>query len=246
MEGELEWGTATRQANADTRRDASGMRSVLTNAARDRYGLVLTLLLGNYLLGASSAGGSSFSVVRSVLFLSTLLLAMYTSRIERKTASLVGAILLAGTSISVALVLSQPRAIGPGLLHAWSAMILLIVVVIILARVLTHRVVTVQTILGALSAYVILGLMFAALYAAMSRLGVQPFFADGRQTTQATLQYFSFTTLTTLGYGDFTAATQAGRAIAVLEALIGQVFLVTLVARLVSAFHPPARPSTPE
>jgi voltage-gated potassium channel Kch len=51
-----------------------------------------------------------------------------------------------------------------------------------------------------------------------------------------TLQYFSFTTLTTLGYGDFTAAGSLGRALAVLEALAGQVFLATLVARLVSAY----------
>jgi hypothetical protein len=50
------------------------------------------------------------------------------------------------------------------------------------------------------------------------------------------VQYFSFTTLTTLGYGDFTVARDAGRAVAVLEALLGQIFLVTLVARLVSNF----------
>jgi hypothetical protein len=54
-----------------------------------------------------------------------------------------------------------------------------------------------------------------------------------------TFQYFSFTTLTTLGYGDFTAAGNGGRSIAVMEALTGQVFLATLVARLVSAYRSP-------
>jgi hypothetical protein len=52
-----------------------------------------------------------------------------------------------------------------------------------------------------------------------------------------TFQYFSFTTLTTLGYGDFTAAGDGGRAVAVLEAIIGQMFLATLVARLVAGFR---------
>jgi hypothetical protein len=63
-----------------------------------------------------------------------------------------------------------------------------------------------------------------------------PFFAGGQPVNSQTLQYFSFTTLTTLGYGDFTAAGSLGRALAVLEALAGQVFLATLVARLVSAY----------
>ena len=62
------------------------------------------------------------------------------------------------------------------------------------------------------------------------------FFANGQPANTQTLQYFSFTTLTTLGYGDFTAAGSLGRAVAVLEALTGQVFLATLVARLVSAY----------
>ena len=52
-----------------------------------------------------------------------------------------------------------------------------------------------------------------------------------------TFQYFSFTTLTTLGYGDFTAAQDSGRAVAVLEAMVGQMFLATLVARLVAGFR---------
>ena len=63
-----------------------------------------------------------------------------------------------------------------------------------------------------------------------------PFFTDGQPVNAQTLQYFSFTTLTTLGYGDFTAAGSLGRALAVLEAMAGQIFLATLVARLVSAY----------
>jgi Ion channel len=98
--------------------------------------------------------------------------------------------------------------------------------------------VSLQSIYGALSAYMIVGLMFAAFYGAMSRLGTGPFFANGSPESTQTFQYFSFTTLTTLGYGDFTAVSNAGRAVAVIEAMVGQIFLATLVARLVSAFRP--------
>jgi hypothetical protein len=100
----------------------------------------------------------------------------------------------------------------------------------------------VQSIYGALSGYLLIGLMFAAWFGAIGDLAAGPFFADRQPSNTETLQYFSFTTLTTLGYGDFTAVGSVGRAVAVIEALTGQVFLATLVARLVAATRrrPPA------
>jgi hypothetical protein len=119
---------------------------------------------------------------------------------------------------------------------------LLVTVILIVRRILANPTVTIQSIYGALSAYIIIGLMFAAFYSAIYHLSAVPFFADTQPNNVQTFQYFSFTTLTTLGYGDFTAADNSGRAIAVMEALTGQVFLATLVARLVSAFRVPAEP----
>ena len=84
--------------------------------------------------------------------------------------------------------------------------------------------------------------MFAAFYAAIQNLGPGDFFAHQQPANTQTFQYFSFTTLTTLGYGDFTAVGNGGRALAVIEALTGQVFLATLVASLVASYRtPPAR-----
>ena len=84
-----------------------------------------------------------------------------------------------------------------------------------------------------------IGLIFSALYLAMWKFtGTNhSFFANGETTNTKLFQYFSFTTLTTLGYGDFTAAGDGGRAVAVLEAMVGQMFLATLVARLVAGFR---------
>jgi hypothetical protein len=116
---------------------------------------------------------------------------------------------------------------------------LLFAVILILRDVLTGTAVTLQSIFGALSAYLIAGLMFAASYAAMSKFSGGSFFAGGQPGTTATFQYFSFTTLTTVGYGDFTAAAAGGRAVAVMEAILGQVYLAVLVGWLVSAFRAP-------
>jgi hypothetical protein len=99
-----------------------------------------------------------------------------------------------------------------------------------------------------LSAYIIIGLMFASGFAAVDYLTTTDFFVNNEPANTQTFQYFSFTTLTTLGYGDFTAAESGGRSIAVLEALTGQVFLATLVARLVAAYRtqdPPEQPELP-
>jgi len=115
--------------------------------------------------------------------------------------------------------------------------VLLAAAVLIVRRVLTFGTVTLQSIYGALSAYLVVGLMFAAIFAAIYHLSGDQFFVAGEKASTQHFQYFSFTTLTTLGYGDFTARYSSGQAVAVLEALTGQVFLATLVARLVAAFR---------
>lgn len=127
----------------------------------------------------------------------------------------------------------------------WTSILLLLTITLIVHHILTSPVVTVQSIYAALSAYLMIGLMFAAFYAAAYYFKHMMFFAPGQlhgAATPATFQYFSFTTLTTLGYGDFTAGYSADRAIATIEAVIGQIFLVTLVAKLVATYQAESRP----
>jgi hypothetical protein len=129
---------------------------------------------------------------------------------------------------------------GHGISGLWTAFLLLVTVTLLVRRILAMPTVTIQSILGAISAYLIIGLMFAALYAAINDLQGS-FFAGGQPANPSTFQYFSFTTLTTLGYGDFTPVANGARAVAMIEAMSGQIFLATLVARLVSAFRPGTR-----
>ena len=148
------------------------------------------------------------------------------------------AVTLIGTAAAIAAALTNTRG-GDGLADIWKGLILLVTAALIVRRVLARPAITVQSIYGALSAYLIIGLMYAAFYAAIQHLGSGDFFANHQPADTQTLQYFSFTTLTTLGYGDFTAAGNGGRALAAVEALTGQVFLATLVARLVAGFRAP-------
>ena len=104
------------------------------------------------------------------------------------------------------------------------------------------RVVDIHTVIGAICIYVLLGMMFAFVYAAIDAMSSDPFFVQTAHATAPDFLYFSFITQTTVGYGDFTASGDLGRALAVLEALSGQLYLVTIIAVLVSRLSARARP----
>ena len=92
----------------------------------------------------------------------------------------------------------------------------------------------VQTVTGAICVYVLIGILFVFLYGVLAVLGSGNFFAQGTDGTRSLRLYFSFVTLATLGYGDYTAAGELGRTLAIVEALFGQLYLVTVIAVLVS------------
>jgi voltage-gated potassium channel len=91
-----------------------------------------------------------------------------------------------------------------------------------------------RSVAGAICVYMLFGILFMFLYGALATLGHTPFFAQGTDGTRSIRFYFSFVTLATLGYGDYTPAGNLAHALAVLEALIGQLYLVTVVAVVVT------------
>ena len=98
----------------------------------------------------------------------------------------------------------------------------------------TERVDT-NVIAGALCGYVFLGFAWGFTYTLIEQLAPGSFSTpDALSVPGAPLFYFSFTTLTTLGYGDIAPVSGTARALAITEALTGQIFLVVIVARLVA------------
>jgi hypothetical protein len=217
-----------------------------------RFGLLLLILISTYLLSAFTTG-VWVNVAQIVLFLAIAALATRGGRLGHRTARLAILFAICGTALAVTLAITHPADAGAGAANLWAALVLLGAVILIMGRVLAQREVTLQSIFGAVSAYMVIGLMFAAIYNAANKFDGGTFFANGATGNAKTFQYFSFTTLTTLGYGDYTASDSGGQAVAVMEALLGQVFLATLVARLVSAFRaggggvyrPPPPPGSP-
>ncbi len=205
---------------------------------RRRYGQLLILLILTYLLSAF-INARWVGFIQVVLFVGVAIITLRGSNLSKRRTQIIIGIGLAVSVVAAWLALSHISEVGDGIANVWTGLVLWLSVVIIVRHIMTTGTVTLQSIYGAVSAYLILGLMFAAFYSAMFHFGGDHFFAHNHPGTTQTFQYFSFTTLTTLGYGDFTAAGSNGQAVAVIEALAGQVFLTTLVARLVASFRAP-------
>ncbi len=108
----------------------------------------------------------------------------------------------------------------------------------VLRRVIANAGADSRTILGAISVYTVFGLLFTFLYAFIARVQSGPFFEGHPGSGDSDFIFFSYTTLTTTGFGDLVPGGQPGRMLAGLEMMIGQIFLVTLVAGLVSLWRP--------
>ena len=201
----------------------------------DHFGLVLALLVLSYLVSALG-GSSTLRLLEASFVVVALWLALHASatgpRVRLGAAAMLLAALIAVVIITQFVADNTARGIG----ELWFVLVFLLTLVAVLRRVLIHQEVTLETICGALAAYLLLGMMFSSVYGAMADLGNQQLFVQVAEPSIPLRQYFSFATLTTLGYGDVTAATDIGRAVAILEAICGQIFLVTLIARLVANF----------
>jgi Ion channel len=105
-----------------------------------------------------------------------------------------------------------------------------------LLRLLRTLGVTASAVAGSLAIYLSTGLVFAWIVGFIAKVGSAPYFAQHTSGTQGEKVYYSFTTLTTTGFGDLTPATAAGHALAVIEMLAGQLYLVTIIGLLIGNF----------
>jgi hypothetical protein len=199
-----------------------------------RFGFVLVLLLATYVVMATGPSDPVTRVVTVLLQWFTLMAALLASRSGRRLfriAALVGLVALVSAIASVVINDSHDPS---GIFFLLNVLFVGAAPVAIAASLYKRGVVDIHTVMGAVCIYVQLAMMFSFAYAAIDAIDPSPFFAQTSHATVPDFLYFSFITQTTVGYGDFTAAGDLGRALASLEALIGQLYLVTVIAVLVS------------
>jgi len=199
------------------------------------FGLVLLLVVVLYVLGSLVSYSNWGGFVQAVTTGACAVVALISARAGHRLVRWAGAFAIAGAALAAADALG-----GGSTLAGASALIsvglLAVAAAEVLGTVLTESEVGFRTILGAISVYVILGILFTYVYVAVDRLQTGAFF--GQPTQTGDFLFFSITTLTTTGYGNLVPAAQPGRMLSGLEMLIGQIFLVTLIAGLVSLWRP--------
>jgi voltage-gated potassium channel len=199
-----------------------------------QYGYVLLLLFMTFIVMAAGPPDAWTRVVTVFLQGLTLLAALLASRVSRRLFRIAAIIALFSLLASLGSVVASGSKTPTSGFFILNILLVATVPFVIARSLWKRRVIDVRTVLGAVCIYVLLGMMFAFLYAAIDGLSSGPFFVQTSSPTVPDFLYFSYITQTTVGYGDFTAAGDLGRALAVLEALTGQLYLVTIIAVLVS------------
>jgi Ion channel len=208
--------------------------------ASHSYGIVLAFIAATFVFMATAPSSDWADAVLVLLQTTTLVATLWTAGVARtdSTPSLALIALAALAALGVVVFGGTVFAATAGIL---SGALTLATIAGIALGVADQREANAQAVLGAICVYVLLGVMFTYFYGVAARLGSGHFFAQGTDGTRPIRLYFSFVTLATLGYGDYTPTGNLGRMLAVFEAVLGQLYLVTVIAVIVSRMRPRAR-----
>ena len=198
-------------------------------------GLVVASFVFMSVAPDSTWGGSILVFLQSI----TLVTALWTSGVARADSTLSLSLVAVSSLAALALLVFGGKGLE-GIVGLLSGLLAVATIGTIAMGVVDQGEANVRAVTGAICVYVLIGIVFVFLYGALAELGSGDFFAQGTDGTRSLRLYFSFVTLATLGYGDYTAAGQFGRTLAIVEALFGQLYLVTVIAVLVSRMRRPA------
>jgi hypothetical protein len=206
----------------------------------DAFGLLLLLVLVTYVLTSLLGERGWDAVVLCLATSATSIVALTSSQAPARLVRV--AVWTSVLTVLLAVVAAASGAyVWLNVSSAIQVLLLAVAMSSVLRRVIANAGADSRTILGAISVYTVLGLLFTFLFAFVARVQPDAFFEGHRAPGGSDFIFFSYTTLTTTGYGDLVPAGQPGRMLAGLEMLTGQIFLVTLVAGLVSLWRPGER-----
>ena len=206
----------------------------------DSYGFVLLLVMVTYIVSVSITQTWAGSIVLTVQ-VATVWFTLRTSQARpavRRVADIV--LCLAAATVVVSLFAHQSDVQRGGVFVVCS-LLYLIAPFSIVRHLMLRRDIDIETLLGAVTAYLLIGMFFAFAYKAAGVFGSVPFFGTAGHGSLSQDLFFSFVTMTTVGYGNLVPAANPGQTLAVLEALIGQLFLVVAVGKVISAYQPRRR-----
>ena len=199
------------------------------------YGVVLGLVTASLFFALISPDKVWSRLVLTALFGVTLIVVVRTADARKITRRIVtgGVCLSLVAAIAAVIVGGDFSSAGINVIGA----LLVLLAPLTLARGIYLQIrqdgaITLRSVLGVVAVYLLIGMFFGAVIAAAQVID-EPYFNQGNDVPFEQILYFSFITLTTVGYGDFTPAQEFGRMVSVTEALLGQLYLVTVVGLIV-------------
>ena len=226
--------TATPDAPQAARR-----RPLLAESPRfaDSFGLVLLLLVVSFFVIAAAGDGNPGRIASMIIFAATTWLALRAAQVKRRILRIALALIPLATLVAIILVLVGNDETATIVSKILTILLVVVAPVAILKRLVEHPVISLNTFYAAVCVYLLIGMFFATTYGLIALFAGEQFFVQltvaPKDTPAIDYLYFSFVTITTTGYGDFTAASGVGRMTAVLEAIFGQLYLITVVALVV-------------
>jgi len=199
-----------------------------------RCGRLLVLIIGVYVVIIAFGETSIAGLVRVVLLALTVLAAVRLRGAGGAWTSLLAAGVVVALGAAVIATRHGSDRLSVCLIAAAVLLLVVTSMLVLLLRLWRRPIADTQTVAGALTVYLLLALLFATLHQLLAALLGQPYL-DGvpRIVDSARYLYFSVITLATVGYGDITPACGAARAVAMVEALVGQLYLVAVVGAVV-------------
>jgi hypothetical protein len=199
----------------------------------DAFGFVLLAIIVTLFMMGLFNDSRLAGLVDTILFLGIFFLALLTSGVSKRRV-LLCLVVVPPSLVAASLGAAQGDirfAAAPLLI---SAALLVAGAIVIARRVWRHVYITLRMVMGTLAIYLLVPMLFAIVYRVMAVVTGQPFFVQTSDPTGLDYLYFSIISIATVGFGDFTPATSLGKMTVAIEAISGQLYLVTVVAVFVA------------
>ncbi|MBW1997400.1 MAG: two pore domain potassium channel family protein [Deltaproteobacteria bacterium] len=208
------------------------IRIPFTHVRIGRFLFLLISMLLMFGLRPFLEGHFRITILMDIFFLAILLSAVYA--VAQKWSTLVIALfLLLGTQamwwLGPLMNVPSPEALG----NILGCLLLAYTATLMLVYLFKEDRITLDMIVGAICVYFLMGLIWSLVFSTLEIFQPGSFQIPRGSTDRTAFTYYSYVTLTTLGYGDITPLSPPARSLALLEAIMGQLYLAVLIARMV-------------
>ncbi len=203
----------------------------------DSYGLVLVLIVLTYALAVGLEASAILGAAVVLVQIATVWFVLRTAQATRAARAVVVVVLAITGFVAVAGGIVGGAG-AQGMILLASSVLYFIAPLVVVRHLVARSVIDRETVLGVIAAYLLIGMFFAFVYRLAGVINPDPFFGAGGEATPPNALFFSFTTLSTTGFGNLIPATSVGQTLAVAEMIIGQLFLILALGKVVSVWSP--------